>query len=174
MQISKSNTTVCARPVVGMTVDPKTGGYWEVATDGGIFSFGAPFFGSMGGKYLAQPIVGMEALADGQGYRFVAADGGVFDFGSARFLGSMGGKSLSSPIVGMAVTEVVAGWLGKVGVCLATSSQSWLALPGTAHLHAGLNCRFSWSMQSAKPVGDCQKKLHIPRRDFLQLQGVSR
>ena len=35
-------------------------GYWEVATDGGIFSFGnALFEGSMGGMPLNQPVVGM-------------------------------------------------------------------------------------------------------------------
>ena len=32
--------------MVGMTADPATGGYWLVASDGGIFSFGAPFFGA--------------------------------------------------------------------------------------------------------------------------------
>ena len=35
-------------------------GYWEVASDGGIFSFGdAGFYGSMGGKALSKPIVGI-------------------------------------------------------------------------------------------------------------------
>ncbi|MGH9103421.1 MAG: protease pro-enzyme activation domain-containing protein [Acidimicrobiales bacterium] len=35
-------------------------GYWEVASDGGIFSFGdASFYGSMGGRPLDKPIVGM-------------------------------------------------------------------------------------------------------------------
>jgi hypothetical protein len=35
-------------------------GYWLVASDGGIFTFGhATFFGSMGGQPLNQPIVGM-------------------------------------------------------------------------------------------------------------------
>jgi len=33
-------------PVVGMAADPATGGYWLVASDGGIFSFDAPFFGA--------------------------------------------------------------------------------------------------------------------------------
>ena len=33
-------------PVVGMAADDATGGYWLVASDGGIFSFGAPFYGS--------------------------------------------------------------------------------------------------------------------------------
>jgi len=46
-------------PIVGMAVDPVTGGYWMVASDGGIFSFNAPFEGSMGGVPLNAPIVGM-------------------------------------------------------------------------------------------------------------------
>ena len=29
-----------------MTADDSTGGCWEVASDGGIFSFGAPFLGA--------------------------------------------------------------------------------------------------------------------------------
>ena len=52
------------------------GGYWEVAADGGIFSFGdAVFHGSMGGRALNAPIVGM-AAARGGGYWEVASDGG--------------------------------------------------------------------------------------------------
>ena len=47
------------KPIVGGAADPH-GGYWLVATDGGIFSFGgAPFLGSTGGMHLNQPIVGM-------------------------------------------------------------------------------------------------------------------
>jgi hypothetical protein len=35
-------------------------GYWLVASDGGIFSFGdATFQGSMGGTILDKPVVGM-------------------------------------------------------------------------------------------------------------------
>ena len=79
------------------------GGYWEVAADGGIFSFGdAAFHGSMGGMPLNAPIVGMAATADGGGYWEVAADGGIFSFGDAAFHGSMGGPPLNAPIVGMA------------------------------------------------------------------------
>ncbi|MHB8288728.1 MAG: hypothetical protein ACYDEY_05745, partial [Acidimicrobiales bacterium] len=48
---------------------PPPKGYWFVASDGGIFSFGnAHFYGSMGGKPLNKPIVGMAATPDGQGY----------------------------------------------------------------------------------------------------------
>jgi hypothetical protein len=76
------------KPVVGMAVDPSTKGYWLVASDGGIFSFGAPFFGSTGNIVLNKPIVGMEVAPSGTGYRFVASDGGIFDFGSSQFHGS--------------------------------------------------------------------------------------
>ena len=39
---------------------PDSGGYWEVAADGGLFSFGdANFFGSTGALALVAPIVGM-------------------------------------------------------------------------------------------------------------------
>jgi hypothetical protein len=34
-------------------------GYRFVAADGGIFSYNAPFFGSMGGQPLNRPIVSM-------------------------------------------------------------------------------------------------------------------
>jgi hypothetical protein len=29
-----------------MAADPSTGGYWLVASDGGVFSFDAPFYGA--------------------------------------------------------------------------------------------------------------------------------
>ena len=80
-------------------------GYWEMASDGGQFSFGtANFFGSMGGKPLVKPMVGMAPTSDGQGYWEVASDGGLFSFGDAHYYGSMGGKPLDQPIVGMAAT----------------------------------------------------------------------
>jgi len=94
-----------AAPIVGMATTPSGKGYWLVASDGGIFTFGdAGFFGSMGGQPLRQPIVGMAATADGQGYYEVASDGGIFTFGDATFMGSMGGSLLNQPVVGMDVT----------------------------------------------------------------------
>jgi hypothetical protein len=33
-------------PVVAIGPDDATGGYWLVAADGGVFSFGAAFFGA--------------------------------------------------------------------------------------------------------------------------------
>ncbi len=84
---------------------PSGRSYWEVASDGGVFSFGdAGFHGSMGATPLNRPIVGMAATPDGQGYWLVASDGGVFSFGDAGFHGSMGATPLNRPIVGMAAT----------------------------------------------------------------------
>jgi hypothetical protein len=40
-----------ARPIVGMASTPSGRGYWLVASDGGMFTFGdAPFVGSLGGR----------------------------------------------------------------------------------------------------------------------------
>jgi hypothetical protein len=99
------------RPVVGMAVDPATGGYWLVASDGGVFSFNSPFEGSTGNIRLNKPIVAMGATPDGAGYWMVAADGGVFSF-NATFYGGTGLMKLNKPVVGMAVDQVTGGyWL---------------------------------------------------------------
>ncbi len=80
-------------------------GYNEVASDGGIFTFGgASFFGSTGAIHLNKPIVGMAVTPDGGGYWLVASDGGIFAFGDAGFFGSTGALTLNKPIVGMAST----------------------------------------------------------------------
>ena len=47
------------KPIVGMAGRPGRAGYWEVASDGGLFAFNAPFFGSAGGMPINQPVVGM-------------------------------------------------------------------------------------------------------------------
>ena len=79
------------------------GGYWLVASDGGIFSFGdATFYGSVPGlgmhpagsglsRSLNAPIVGMVPTVTRHGYFMVASDGGVFAFGDAHFEGSCPG-----------------------------------------------------------------------------------
>ena len=78
-----------------------TAGYRMVASDGGVFSFNAPFYGSMGGVALNKPIVGMATDPATGGYWLVASDGGIFSF-NAPFEGSMGGATLNKPVVGMA------------------------------------------------------------------------
>ena len=62
-------------------------GYWLVASDGGIFSYGdAAFLGSRGGQPLNKPIVGMAATPDGGGYWLVASDGGHLQLRRRRVL----------------------------------------------------------------------------------------
>ena len=89
--------------IVGMAATVDGGGYWLVASDGGIFSYGdAHFYGSTGGLTLNKSIVGMVPTPDDGGYWLVASDGGIFSYGDARFFGSTGGTKLVQPIVGMA------------------------------------------------------------------------
>jgi hypothetical protein len=93
------------RPIVGMAPTSNGHGYWNVASDGGLFAFGnAAFHGSMGGQPLNRPVVGMAATPDGGGYWEVASDGGLFAFGDAGFYGSTGNLVLNRPVVGMAAT----------------------------------------------------------------------
>jgi hypothetical protein len=49
-----------------MEPTPDGDGYWLVAADGGIFTFGdAAFYGSTGAVHLNKPIIGMAATPDG-------------------------------------------------------------------------------------------------------------
>jgi hypothetical protein len=101
-----SITETLNAPIVGMAMTADGGGYWLVASDGGIFAFGdAKFEGSVPGvlkpgQSLNQPIVGIAADDVTGGYWEVAADGGVFSF-NAPFYGSTGSIKLNKPIVGM-------------------------------------------------------------------------
>jgi hypothetical protein len=103
--------------IVDIAAHPTLNGYWLLGRDGGVFSYGVPFFGSTGGMRLNQPVVGMTPTPDGNGYWFVAEDGGVFSFGSARFFGSTGGLRLNARVVGMAATPTGGGYwlLGEDG-----------------------------------------------------------
>ena len=95
--------TPLQRPVVAITPTSTGNGYWLVASDGGIFSFGdSTFYGSLPGlgfhpagsglpQSLNAPIVGMVPTFTGHGYFMVASDGGVFAFGDAKFEGSCPG-----------------------------------------------------------------------------------
>jgi hypothetical protein len=82
-----------------MAATPDGTGYWLVASDGGIFAFGAArYFGSTGNLVLKKPIVGMATTPDGGGYWLVAADGGVFNYGDAAYDGSAGGTGISNAV----------------------------------------------------------------------------
>src|SRR6476619_513370 len=62
-------------PLVGIAATPRGNGYWLLARDGGIFSYGgARFYGSTGAMHLNQPVVGIAATPKGRGYWLVASD----------------------------------------------------------------------------------------------------
>jgi hypothetical protein len=98
-------------------------GYWLVAGDGGVFTFGqVHFYGSTGSMHLQRPVVGMTPAPDQGGYWMVATDGGMFAFGDAKFHGSIPGlglapagsgapKELNAPIVAMVASPDGQGYL---------------------------------------------------------------
>jgi hypothetical protein len=104
-------------PIVGMASSANGRGYWLAAADGGVFAFGAPFYGSIRRQHLAQPVVGITATPGGRGYWLVARDGGVFGFGNARYYGSLGRAHLRAPIRALAAAPAGAGYwlLGQDG-----------------------------------------------------------
>ncbi|GAC1537668.1 MAG: hypothetical protein NVS3B12_21910 [Acidimicrobiales bacterium] len=105
-------TSPLAQPVVGAASTPSGNGYWLVASDGGIFSFGdANFYGSTGAITLNKPIVAMASNPSGQGYWMVASDGGIFSFGDANFYGSTGGTPLPAAVVSMTASTSGRGYL---------------------------------------------------------------
>lgn len=104
-------------PIVSMAATRFGDGYYLLGSDGGVFSFGAPFYGSTGNIQLAKPVVAMATNPAGDGYWFVATDGGIFTYGpDTVFHGSvpqvLAGQPLNQPIVGMAPTSTGNGyWL---------------------------------------------------------------
>jgi len=113
-------------------------GYWTVATDGGIFSFGQlGFYGSTGAIHLNQPVVGMAPTPSAHGYWTVASDGGIFAFGDAGFHGSMGSVRLNRPVVGMAATPDGGGyWLvASDGGIFAFGDAAFFGSTGGVHLN---------------------------------------
>ena len=94
-------TTAASSPTCPVPPAPPPG-YWQVAADGGVFTFGsAGFYGSTGSMRLNKPVVGMAPTPDHRGYWLVASDGGVFAYGDAGFYGSTGSMILNKPIIGM-------------------------------------------------------------------------
>jgi len=75
--------------VVGMAPTASGRGYWLVASDGGVFSFGdARFHGSIAPLHPRSPIVQVVATRTGRGYWMALADGSVAALGDARSFGN--------------------------------------------------------------------------------------
>ena len=100
------------QPIVGMAVDRNTGGYWLVASDGGVFCLQRPVprvDGRQGAEQAGRRDDGRPSTVTG--YWLVASDGGVFSF-DAPFQGSTGSLHLNKPVVGMGLDRATGGyWL---------------------------------------------------------------
>jgi hypothetical protein len=82
-------------PIVGMVPTANGGGYFMVASDGGVFSFGdAKFEGSCPGiGGCAGKAVAVAPDASGNGYWVVTSTGSVYTFGDAPYFGAPGPQS---------------------------------------------------------------------------------
>ena len=126
------------KPVVGMAVDPATGGYWLVASDGGIFAYDAPFLGSTGSVHLNKPVVGMTSTSSGGGYWLVASDGGIFAY-DAPFFGSTGSIHLNKPVIGMATDPASGGyWLAGADGGIFAYNAPFLGSTGSIALNKAI------------------------------------
>jgi hypothetical protein len=109
-------------------------GYWAVAADGGVFTYGdAHFYGSLGHLHLNSPIVGITPTADGKGYWLIAKDGEVYPFGDAVISSEMAHR-LNAPVVGIAAYSLIkhgpAGPVGPKGDTGAAGEQGPQGLRG--------------------------------------------
>lgn len=114
------------------------GGYTLLGSDGGVFAYGDPFEGSLGGEKLNAPAVSMTPTASGNGYLVVGADGGVFSFGDAVFRGSLGGAKLNAPIVAISLLPEGGGYylVGSDGGVFAYGSATFHGSMAGVHLNA--------------------------------------
>ncbi len=87
-------------PIVGMVPSADGGGYFMVASDGGVFAFGdAQFEGSCPGiGGCSGSAVAVVPDATGRGYWLVTSTGNVYTFGDAPYFGAPGAQG--SPITG--------------------------------------------------------------------------
>ena len=91
-------------PIVGMVPSFDGGGYFMVASDGGVFAFGdAIFEGSCPGiGGCAGAAVAVAPDASGRGYWLITSTGHIYTFGDATYYGAPGTQS--SPVTSMVRT----------------------------------------------------------------------
>ena len=97
-------------PIVGMVPSSDGGGYFMVASDGGVFAFGdAHFAGSCPGIGGCKgSAVAVMTDASGNGYWLVTSTGNVYTFGDAPYCGAPGNQG--SPVTSAVRTPDGAGY----------------------------------------------------------------
>ncbi|HEY5384775.1 MAG TPA: hypothetical protein VIJ56_06025, partial [Acidimicrobiales bacterium] len=84
---------------------PDGQGYWLVASDGGVFTYGdAEYVGSVPGQGITAqpPVVGITSTPTGSGYWLAGANGAVYTYGDATFLGAPNAGHLVAPVSAIA------------------------------------------------------------------------
>jgi hypothetical protein len=126
--------TIVFSAVMLVSVPPATGsagaattsaspqGYWEVAADGGVFSFGAAAFHGAPSPPPSAPTTGMAATDDGGGYFQLERSGAVTAYGDAQNNSLAFGSP--APAVGVAA-------LGRTGYLEAFSNGGTYVQGGT-------------------------------------------
>jgi hypothetical protein len=87
-------------PIVGMVPSHNDGGYFMVASDGGVFAFGdAHFAGSCPGiGGCSGSAVAVMPDASGNGYWLVTSTGHIYTFGDAPYFGAPGQGTVTSAV----------------------------------------------------------------------------
>ena len=137
------------QPVAVASTSPQ--GYWLVARDGGVFSFGVPFFGSESGQVVGQPITGMAAVPGGGSYDLADASGAAFGFGPHAADCTGLAAPPNTPIVGIAPAPGGDGcWLASAdgGVFSFGSNAPFLGSAGALALNEPV------VVIAAAPTGD--------------------
>jgi hypothetical protein len=113
------------RPIVGMAATPDGRGYWLVAADGGIFTFGdAGFYGSLGGLTPQRSRGGHGGHARRPGLLAGGRRRRRLRLRRRPVLRLHGGPVLNRPVVGMATTPDGLGY--------------WLVASDGGHLHSAV------------------------------------
>ena len=120
-------------PIVGMVASADGGGYFMVASDGGVFAFGdAHFAGSCPGiGGCSGAAVAVMPDASGDGYWLVTKSGAVYSFGDAPYFGAPGRGTVTSAV---ATPDGQGYWiLLSDGDVLAYGDASELGSPSSAN-----------------------------------------
>ncbi|MFI5040522.1 MAG: CAP domain-containing protein [Acidimicrobiales bacterium] len=92
-------------------------GYYVLGSDGGVFSYGASFFGSVPQLGIRASTITMTATPDQRGYWVLGSDGGVFAFGDAHYAGSVPGLHVVTSAIDLKASPSGEGYwiLGRDG-----------------------------------------------------------
>jgi hypothetical protein len=88
---------------------PSGKGYWEVASDGAIFSYGDAQYHGGANSVPHEPIIALAPTPSGGGYALLASDGAVYAYGDAKYAGGAN-EYPHAPVVGIATAPADNGY----------------------------------------------------------------